>query len=481
MNNLLNDEVFGNEAGEDEDPEYLDSYFVEKPSFQRFWDLRQKFAVVRARKGLGKSALLAKSEYDKKDSDPNAIVIYVKGSDLSEYFKPESHDPNVLINSWQKAICALINLEIGRRIKMAISDTSIMLVENSELAGYRGRNLVGCLLDRLVTRFPVSTKKISSTNPSMLLYRLDQAKHFDAWILIDDIDATFVNTPETRLETSTFFSTCRKMAREYKGVTIRASVRTDVWSVIKQTDEALDKTEQYITDISWTREEALRILAKKIHAFIRRNELKGRETYYIDAEEDPLAVVREVFVAKLQWGTGFYPPSDVIYMLSDGRPRWASQLCKLAARHCTLTGRSWIAAEDITSSLRDFGRSRLDDLYREHTHQCPQLSKVLEIFSGGPPIYGTIGLLKRIERKALGSTGLIELDGQTDATDPLVIAHFLFKIGFIQGRKSGDHDLMDGVRFEHRMELLRDRVNLDDGLSWVINPSYREILRVLKS
>ena len=33
---LLNPKLFGNEAGEDEEPEWLDAYFVDKPGFNLF-------------------------------------------------------------------------------------------------------------------------------------------------------------------------------------------------------------------------------------------------------------------------------------------------------------------------------------------------------------------------------------------------------------------------------------------------------------
>jgi hypothetical protein len=49
---------FGNEAGDDVDPEELVKYFVEQQAFHRFLDSRERLLIASARKGVGKSALL---------------------------------------------------------------------------------------------------------------------------------------------------------------------------------------------------------------------------------------------------------------------------------------------------------------------------------------------------------------------------------------------------------------------------------------
>jgi len=46
---LADPELFGNEAGEDETPEVLNSYFVDKPEFIRFFSEQQRLCFVRAR------------------------------------------------------------------------------------------------------------------------------------------------------------------------------------------------------------------------------------------------------------------------------------------------------------------------------------------------------------------------------------------------------------------------------------------------
>ena len=55
--------IYGNEAGEDEDVEILNSYYVDHTDFDYFFDPNERLSIVSARKGMGKSALLARLHY----------------------------------------------------------------------------------------------------------------------------------------------------------------------------------------------------------------------------------------------------------------------------------------------------------------------------------------------------------------------------------------------------------------------------------
>src|SRR5258708_37357796 len=60
---LIEPELFGNEAGDDEPVEVLSSYFLDKPEFEPFYQPATKLAFVRSRKGVGKSALLKQTYF----------------------------------------------------------------------------------------------------------------------------------------------------------------------------------------------------------------------------------------------------------------------------------------------------------------------------------------------------------------------------------------------------------------------------------
>lgn len=476
-------ELFGSEDAESEDPEVLASYFVEKPSFQPFHNASKKLAIIRARKGMGKSALLAKVAHDVQKNDPSALVIAVHGADLVALADLTVQDPLILINHWQDAICKRIVREIGARLRIAISDSAMAMVEAAQLSGARGRNLVGALIDRIKTPVgPISFDRPSAPESQSLL-RAFEARHNDlnVWLLVDDVDATFLNTDLQRLRVSTFFSAARKMAHDFNGIKLRVSVRTDVWMTVVRADEATDKCEQYVTDLSWTRHETRRILLKKIHAYVQRRFPDYPATKRWTLEENSNQILGLAFAESMEWGGERYPPDRLIHVLSAGRPRWSAQLCRLAGRDAAMRRSNKISVEDIDNVLKRFGKLRLDDIHREHAHQFSDIQGLTEAFAGGKIVYYTPELLEIIWENYIQKCGGINqvppLDGHT-VSRPLDLAHFLYRIGFISGRERDDQDDLSFIRFEERPDLLSNVINPDDGLRWDVHPSYRKHLGI---
>lgn len=470
---LINQDLFGNDAGEDEHPEVLNSYFLEKEEFQPFFSPDRKLGFVRSRKGMGKSALLREAMYRRQLSDQGELLLYVKASDLIALQEVDSSSPAALVHGWQQRMCSRVNLELGSTLRFTVSDDATTLVEGAEIAGFRGRNLVGALIDRLKIKaagFELSRQRVEMGDSHALLRRFSDNKEIKVWPYIDDVDATFLNTDTERLKVSTFFSACRNLANTVEGLNIRASVRTDVWSILKQHDEALDKCEQYMLDLKWSTEESGRILEKKISAFYLRTHGKVPDV-------EPIA--RLVFKEPFPWGRRFLPAFRPIHILSAGRPRWATQLCRLAGVHAYQLRRDLINIGDVSSSLKEYGQFRLSDLYKEHRHQCAELETLVETFAGGPAQFTTDALLEQARTKIIHRYGMPSLDGISIQPRELAVAHFLFRIGFINAR---DENLDDGplgfIRFEDRPHLLSSNQNRDDGLPWEIHPSYRSVLRI---
>ncbi|HEX7648503.1 MAG TPA: hypothetical protein VF450_13945, partial [Noviherbaspirillum sp.] len=276
--NLSDKLLFGNDAGEDEDSEVLASYFLSQSSFDEFLNQSVRLHVARGRKGVGKSALLSKLGHDLRLDEGKPIVVSLVPSNLEALLpQPGTTSSAALENYWKQVICRAINYEIAKTIGFAWKDDEISLVENSELAGFRGRNIFGALIGRLLNKvnllgaIELQPKVVGISNNEQLLKRM-QDERDDArqvWLLIDDIDSKFQNTAEQQAYVSSFFSACRGLVREISGISIRATVRTDVWTSLR-TAEDLDKFEQYVTEISWTAKQQKDILTKRIHAYVMR-------------------------------------------------------------------------------------------------------------------------------------------------------------------------------------------------------------------
>lgn len=487
--NLMEESLFGNEAAEDEDPERLSDYFISRDTFMPFLTPSNRLRIVRARKGMGKSALLHKFARDLRLRSPNNIVLTLTGADLSALGDFNSMDPARLVNEWQQALCRRISYEVARRedvnIAPIMDDLRISMIESAELAGFKDRNIVKALAERLISKLSigklaVNTKKIEPANFSAALQRyVNNQSDFTAWVLVDDIDSTFANTPEFRLRLSTFFSACRKIIREVRGLHVRATVRADVWTTLRD-NEDLDKCEQYVTDITWTKEEVAVIVTKQLLTYLRLTFPNNEQVMQWSVKRDRSSILQTVFEPRIRWGNGAVPPEQALNILGGRRPRWAVQLARLAAYEAGIDqSAKRIGFRHIRAAMGEFGRRRLDDLYKEHGHQYSDLRGLMQAFSRGHRSYSTSSLLKRILDNYLTAVvhdGVPHIDGQR-VDGPLPLAHFLFRIGVLQGRDD-EMEATQWVAYEDRADLLKSKVNLDDGLSWEITTAYRVALGI---
>jgi hypothetical protein len=129
--NILKIIDFGNEAGDDVEPEELITYFVEQEGFSKFLEKRRRLLVATARKGVGKSALLKWSAHRVAQQDPNALVISVRGADLTRAsfnLTAPLANANDHTRDWMIRLCALVNRQLAAKIHLALTDDKITLV-----------------------------------------------------------------------------------------------------------------------------------------------------------------------------------------------------------------------------------------------------------------------------------------------------------------------------------------------------------------
>lgn len=163
---------------------------------------------VRARKGVGKSALLNYSAYRIEEKYKDDIVINIKASELIALYECDDYQPLQYTNCWQQRICLRILNEIAKRIKFAGSDDSMKIIEYAEIMGYKGKNIVSALSDRItltLDKMNIERKdndKVS--NGYELLKRYSAQKNKRVWLFVDDIDATFINTKNNMIVVGTF-------------------------------------------------------------------------------------------------------------------------------------------------------------------------------------------------------------------------------------------------------------------------------------
>jgi hypothetical protein len=466
-------QLWGNEAADDEDPEILNSYFVTQPQWGEFFDAKVALSIARARKGMGKSALLRECAFRAQHEDAS-LVIPIKGSDLVAQKEFKNQTPIEQIYDWQQRVCTIVSRYIGANIGLAFTDDKITLVESAELAGWKARNIVGLLIDRLKGKIGrVELTKMPVKDSSAILSRFFAGdEEALVWLLIDDIDATFGGTPAEVMRLSTFFSACRDLAANYRGLIIRVVVRTDVWALIRKLDEALDKAEQYIFDISWSQKQFRQFLVERISSYVKRT--CGQEVLNGMSDDQ---LLNAVFDSKFRWGDTHVSPHRVIHTYAAGRPRWATQLCRMAGTEAVKVGAQKIKMGHISQVLDAYGGYRVDDVAREYRQQCERIAEIVNAFAKREAIFGTEDLLRFIDERVIGNLR-VEIDGHL-ADDPMEIARLLFRAGFLLGldeKDKKDKRVVEYYQFEEKPDLLKSHANLDDGMKWFIHPSFHRVL-----
>jgi hypothetical protein len=302
------------------------------------------------------------------------------------------------------------------------------------------------------------------------------------WLFVDDIDATYIGTDGQRLKISTFISACRSLCNSISGLCVRASVRTDVWADIQDRDEAMDKAAEYVFNLSWSEDEIRQILAERIRGYCRRRSIPldsmANQPNYNGDRYTLRMVFTDPWRTRKQMergGTGF-PPHVRIHELSYGRPRWATQLCRRAASNATKRNTDQITLDDVVDVLETFGKDRVDDLIREHRHECSEVSELIQAFVDQPARMNTDQLMLAIHNRIL--THLKPRIDGTVAESPRPIAHFLYRIGFLVAVFDGAEEREARHLFETRPNLLKSRTNPDEGAKWEIHECFHKFLKI---
>ncbi|MDX2370865.1 MAG: hypothetical protein QNK36_21095 [Colwellia sp.] len=476
--------LFGNDAGEDEDLELLNSYYIDNPDFDDFFDAQVNLCVASARKGMGKSTLISKLEYllkENKDYD-SPIVVKVTGNELLGLGDFSGKDQAFLENYWKRIICKKIIIEIGNQIGFAASSDSISMVEIAELDGFKSKNFVGGLLSRFKGKIPLINSEITTNSPESLESLLSnyQQTHSNStvWLLVDDIDSKYIDNEDYQARTGAFFSAIRSLAFEMKQLNIRSTVRSDVWQNLRHLED-LDKWEQYIIEIIWTNRFMRDMLANKILSYIKRKHPDSKEAKY-NYSTNYINLFQLVFETPIHWmGKNDVSIFNAISSFSNKRPRWMGQLCRMAAKQSKKSNsrNRKIYFKNFNEILSDFGKNRKSDLIKEHRHQFSELDALIDCFRAKSKEYTYNQLIDLIETHFIRGRCKTEVpcvDG-IKYNSPEDLGAFLYKLDLISNKDT------TGRIFTHYTDdpdLFRTNENRVNKLIWSVHISYRKYLNI---
>lgn len=457
--------LFGYEAAEDEDIDRLKEYYFKNDIFGRVTsDLPLRVLV--GHKGIGKSALF-KVAMD-EDLEKKRLPILIKPDDIADLGK-NSNDFLQIIRDWKRGLQEIISKKVLNSLGIQNDANSL-----SKLTSYGGK----------IVSFLTETIKgidreldLDDLKKSLVLNFLKNGR---INVYIDDLDRGWVSKKEDIYRISALLNSVRDISNDNKGLNFKLSLRSDVYYLVRTSDESTDKIENSVIWYSWENQEILLMLIKRIETFYGHefdiNKFRELRSF------NPSVYLGNVFETNFT-GAGKWqnaPISKVLMSMIRKRPRDLIKLCTLSAREAYQKRKNIIGTENLRAIFEEYSQGRIQDTINEYKSELPQIERLIlgmkpskrTIKAEDSFVYSTQELFLKINKVIEQGKFSFAHGSIAHAKD---LAHFLYKINFLTARKVLETGEIDRKYFEENRYLSNNFV--DFGYDWEVHPAYRWALQ----
>jgi hypothetical protein len=449
--------LFGSEAAEDEDPKRLREYYFKSSTFEQV-TANLPLRILVGHKGIGKSALfkIAISE----DEENCKFPILIRPDDISD-IAVEDADLLKMIRVWKDGLTRIIAEKTVQSLGMDSSGVQ------RQLQHYGGRIL------KYISDTFEHYKTISSA-PTKRLVAEHFLKNNAVNIYIDDLDRGWEGRTIDIRRISALLNAARDMSNENRGLHFKVGLRSDVFYLVRTSDESTDKIEGSVVWQAWVNHEILVLLVKRVETFFGRgvDEHKLVRTPQSELGRYLDCIMEPIFLGRGHWANA--PIYKVLMSLIRRRPRDLVKLCTLAARRARQRNSKIIQTADFESVFEEYSQGRVQDTILEYRSELPEIERLVlnmkpnrrERNAKAGYVYTSQSLLKKLEGVRQGSEFSFR-NGRV--ATPKELAAFLYKINFLTARK----ETADGIMrkyFEENRYLAGHFA--DFGFDWEIHPAY---------
>jgi len=453
--------LFGHEAAEDEDPKRLQQYYFKTGVYDRIvTDLPVRVLV--GHKGIGKSALLkvAISENVEK----GRLAVLIQPNDITD-LGVDTTDFLHTVRSWTEGLREIIVRKVLH--SLGVSDKL-----STGVKGYRGG-----IVEFLSNTLP--NLNWGDYDPSKQNVILQFAETLSLSIYIDDLDRGWQGRREDVARISALLNAVRDLSNADRSINFKIALRSDVYYLVRTSDESTDKIEGSVVWHTWTNHEIFVLLVKRIETYFGRT--VDEERLLSIRQHDISHFLNPVMEPRFA-GSGLWenaPIYRVLMSLIRKRPRDLVKLCTLAARNAHSRKSAMIQTEDFRAIFEEYSQGRIQDTVNEYRSELPDIERVLmnmkpsqkERTTKEGYVYRTDALLKKINAvMELGAPRFA--NGKT--ADAKELSAFLYKINFLTARKETPQGIIRKY-FEENRYLSSQFV--DFGFDWEIHPAYRWALQ----
>lgn len=453
--------LFGAEDAENESSERLRQYFYRNRAYD---SLRSNvpIRIVVGHKGVGKSAILKMAYLE--DMDASHPSIWLQPSDLSTL--DGTYDPRFdkATLAWQQGLLSVIYNKIEDLIAGHRSDDSGNILFSTS------KDLVSAVLSL--------AKKHADLNldhtRAAILDKFQSGKTIHVYL--DDLDRGWQGRRGDIMRLSALLNSLRDICGEYVGVQFRLGLRSDVYYLIRTSDESTDKIEQYVVPLSWTNHDILVLMAKRIATYFGE---KADDEYLAGLPQKEIAtrfhkIIEPVFHYEGKWKNA--PIHVVLLSLTRRRPRDLVKLFSGAAHRAFANRHDVITTEDLRSTFSTYSQERLQDIINEFKSELPNVKELLigmkplsrkKGDTGKAFLYTNDSLSTKL-LNVKSSTSLIFTNGEHVNFHSM--KQFLFKTDFIIARNEKPDGKPEWIFFDDNRFAASTS---EFGYHWEVHPAYR--------
>ena len=304
--------LFGADDAEHERPERFKAYFFYNGAYNSVVS-SLSIRVLVGHKGVGKSALLKRAFL--ADVESGKIAFWLQSGDIDSIkgYTPQASTLVSRIEAWKQGISAYLATNL---LKLAYPESYSSVAEEIRNGSTTSLREV---YDRALHHIAVQ-KGLPADAITVTLY-------------IDDIDRGWKANSEDIANISALLNAMRDIAGPDDRIRFRIGLRSDVYFLVRTSDESTDKIERNVIWIKWTNDEILRLAAKRIETFFKINiqeeTLKRLQQPQI-TQTILSKIIDPTFRGKGHWDNR--PIHHVLLSLTRARPRDLVKLFHGAAR-----------------------------------------------------------------------------------------------------------------------------------------------------
>ena len=459
--------LFGYDDAESEPIDRLREYYFKNETFVRMTS-ELPIKILVGFKGIGKSALIKVSIAENKEK--GILPILIKPDDIAELGKS---DENFLlkVRQWKVGLTRIIGAKVLEELGILDESTNAQL----NPLGIKLIPLISKIISKVNNKSALESEQLKAMNNFTVSNKII--------VYIDDLDRGWEGKKADVVRISALLNSIRDLANENPGVSFRVALRTDVYYLVRNSDESTDKIDSAVVWYSWTNHEILVMLIKRVLTFFGET---VNEVNLLETPQQHLAHHLDSIMERRFHGTGLWtdvPIYRVLMSLIRKRPRDLVKLCALAAREAHSRKSNLIRTEHFQKIFEKYSTDRIQDAINEYR---TELSNIEALLFGMKPssrekkgndghdffVFTTTELREKIG-KVMTNNRFVFANGKNASTQD--IETFLYKINFITARKLLENGEIQRKYFEENNYLSGSSASF--GYHWEIHPAFRWCLQ----